>query len=96
MPRPIGEVYWAAVDAAAYMLVARSLNRVRSAMNNFVICCGTYVAPLGSKAIAVARRLGKVEVDLGDTDCQVPEAESYIIKSRRGAAIAPKRKSVRC
>ncbi|MGV3662040.1 MAG: DNA alkylation repair protein [Prosthecobacter sp.] len=69
---------------------------VRYAMNNFVICCGTYVAPLADKAVETARKLGKVEVDMGDTACQVPEAESYILKSRRGAPIAPKRKTTRC
>ncbi|SDS59455.1 DNA alkylation repair protein [Opitutus sp. GAS368] len=71
-------------------------NRVRQAMNGFVIAIGTYVAPLAAKAIATARKLGKVEVDVGDTDCKIPEAEAYILKSRRGAAIAPKRKTVRC
>jgi 3-methyladenine DNA glycosylase AlkD len=69
---------------------------VRYAMNGFVIACGTYIAPLGDKAIATARKIGKVEVDMGDTDCKVPEAESYIMKSRRGAAVAPKRKTMRC
>ncbi len=44
-------------------------NRVRQAMNYYIIACGTYVAPLGAKAIATARKLGKVEVDVGDTDC---------------------------
>lgn len=73
-----------------------SSDRVRYAMNNFVICCGTYVAPLADKAIETARKLGKVEVDMGDTACQVPEAESYILKSRRGAPVAPKRKTTRC
>ncbi len=73
-----------------------SPNRVRQAMNYFVIACGTYVAPLGHKAIATARKLGKIEVDVGDTDCNIPDAESYIVKSRRGAPIAPKRKTVRC
>lgn len=68
----------------------------RYSMNNFVISCGTYVAPLGAKAIATARNLGKVEVDMGDTACQVPDAESYILKSRRGAPVAPKRKTMRC
>lgn len=68
----------------------------RYSMNNFVICVGTYIAPLGSKAIATARKLGKVEVDMGDTDCKVPDAESYILKSRRGAHVAPKRKTMRC
>ena len=71
-------------------------DRVRQAMNYFVIACGTYVAPLGDRAIATARRLGKVRVDVGDTDCQIPDAEGYILKSRRGAPIAPKRKTVRC
>ncbi len=73
-----------------------SPNLVRYAMNNFVICCGTYMAPLADKAVETARKLGKVEVDMGDTACQVPEAESCILKSRRGAPIAPKRKTTRC
>jgi hypothetical protein len=69
---------------------------VRYSMNGFVIACGTYVAPLGAKAIATAKKIGRVEVDLGDTACKVPDAQSYILKSRRGAPIAPKRKTVRC
>ena len=69
---------------------------VRYAMNSFVIMCGTYVLALGDKAIATARKLGKVEVDMGETSCRVPDAESYIIKSRRGAPVAPKRKTMRC
>lgn len=80
--------------------VAKSIhsapNRVRYAMNNFVICCGTYVAPLAAMALATARKIGPVEVDMGDTDCKVPEAESYILKCRRGSAVAPKRKTTRC
>jgi hypothetical protein len=54
------------------------------------------VAALGDKAIATARKLGKVQADVGDTACRIPEAESYIRKSRRGAPIAPKRRTVRC
>jgi len=69
---------------------------VRYQMNNFVIMVGTYVAPLGAKAIAAARKMGPVTVDMGDTDCKVPEAESYILKCRRGAPVAPKRKTMRC
>lgn len=73
-----------------------SANRVRYAMNSYVICVGTYVLPLADKAIATARKLGRVEVDMGDTACKIPDAESYIIKSRRGANVAPKRKTSRC
>jgi 3-methyladenine DNA glycosylase AlkD len=71
-------------------------NRVRYAMNNFVICVGTYVAPLAEKALAIARDIGVVEVELGNTACKVPLAEEYILKSRKGNSVAPKRKSVRC
>lgn len=71
-------------------------NRVRYAMNSFVISVGTYVAPLADEAVKIARKIGVVDVDMGDTSCKVPDAESYIIKSRRGAAVAPKRKTVRC
>ncbi len=71
-------------------------NRVRYAMNSFVISCGTYVAPLADQAVAAARAMGPVQVDMGQTACQVPDAESYILKSRRGASVAPKRKTTRC
>lgn len=71
-------------------------DRVRQAMNGYLIAVGTYVAPLADRAIATARKVGRVEVDVGDTECQIPDAESYILKGRRGAAIAPKRKTVRC
>ncbi|MDP3069686.1 MAG: DNA alkylation repair protein [Opitutaceae bacterium] len=86
--------------AALLDRVARTLpaapDGVRCSMNGFVIACGTYLAPLGDQAIATARKIGRVEVDMGDTECKVPDAESYIMKSRRGAAIAPKRKTMRC
>lgn len=71
-------------------------DNVRYQMNNFVIMVGTYVAPLGAKAMATARRIGKVAIDMGDTDCKVPVAAEYIIKCRRGAPVAPKRKTMRC
>lgn len=71
-------------------------DNVRYQMNNFVIMVGTYVAPLGAKAMATARRIGKVAIDMGDTDCKVPVAAEYILKCRRGAPVAPKRKTMRC
>jgi 3-methyladenine DNA glycosylase AlkD len=71
-------------------------NCVRYGMNEYVISVGTYVEPLADKAMATARKIGHVEVDMGDTSCEVPEAESSILKSRRGAPVAKKRKTVRC
>jgi 3-methyladenine DNA glycosylase AlkD len=89
------KVFSSLLDRVASTLKA-SPDSVRYVMNGFVIACGTYIDALGDKAIAVARKLGRVEVNMGETACQVPDAESYIIKSRRGAAVAPKRKTVRC
>jgi 3-methyladenine DNA glycosylase AlkD len=76
--------------------ITKSPDDVRLAMNQFIIAVGTYVAPLGEAAIATARKIGVVEADMGDTACKIPEAEPYILKARRGAPIAPKRKTVRC
>lgn len=85
----------ALLDRVAKTLPAAP-DEVRSAMNGFIIAAGTYVAPLGAKAIATARKVGRVEIDVGDTDCKVPQAEAYILKCRRGAPVAPKRKTMRC
>lgn len=57
-------------------------NRVRYSMNGAVISIGLRSAALEKKAIAAARRIGKVEVDHGDTWCRTPDAESYILKAR--------------
>lgn len=73
-----------------------SPNRVRYSMNNFVICVGAYVAPLADKAMTAAKKIGAVQVDMGQTECQVHDAASFIIKCRRGKPVAPKRKTVRC
>lgn len=70
-------------------------NRVRYAMNGFVIAVGSYVAPLAERADAVAAAIGKVSVDLGGTSCKVPLASEYIAKVR-GHGPVKKRKSVRC
>ena len=59
-----------------------SKNRVRYAMNNAVIAIGLRSPQLEEKAIAAAERIGKVEVDHGQTGCKTPEAVSYIQKSK--------------
>ncbi len=89
------KAYSALLDRTVKTMPSAS-DDVRYAMNAFLIAVGTYLAPLGDKAIATARKLGRVEIDMGDTACKVPEAEDYILKARRGAPVAPKRKTVRC
>ena len=71
-------------------------NRVRYAMNNFVIFVGSFVAPLTAKAKAVAKALGSVEVDMGDTDCKVPDAYAYISKIEKTGRVGKKRKHAAC
>lgn len=53
-------------------------NRARHAMNMALIAVGIYKPDLRDQAIAAARRIGKVEVDHGETGCKTPEAEATI------------------
>jgi 3-methyladenine DNA glycosylase AlkD len=56
-------------------------NAEREAMNMAVIAIGCRNAALRKAAIAAARRIGKVEVDHGDTACKTPDAAQYIEKT---------------
>lgn len=58
-----------------------SPNRVRYAMNNALIAIGLINPHLQELALAAAGRIGKVEVDHGDTDCKTPDAAEYIRKA---------------
>lgn len=71
-------------------------NRVRYAMNAFVISVGSYVKELTGLAIETAMQIGRVEVDMGPTSCQVPYAPEYIEKVRARGNIGKKRKTCRC
>lgn len=55
-------------------------NRVRYAMNNVLISIGGRSPELKQKAQAVAQRIGLVEVDHGETNCETPDAYAYIDK----------------
>ena len=62
-------------------------NRVRYTMNSFVITVGAYYSPLSNQAKEVARRIGKVKVNMGKTACKVPDALSYIEKIEKRIAL---------
>ena len=53
-------------------------NRVRDAMNNALIAIGIRNEALEELALAAAARIGKVEVDHGQTGCKTPDAADYI------------------
>lgn len=71
-------------------------NRVRYCMNGFVISVGSYVTPLLKEAQDVARHIGPVQVDVGNTACKVPLATEYIDKIVNMGRVGQKRKSTKC
>jgi 3-methyladenine DNA glycosylase AlkD len=74
----------------------REPNRVRQAMNSFVIAVGTFVQPLTNLALQTARKIGKVSVDVGDTSCKIPYAPEYIEKAQTKGTVGKKRKTAKC
>jgi 3-methyladenine DNA glycosylase AlkD len=76
--------------------VGSAKNRVRYAMNNFVIAVGTYVRPLLPAAKKLAKQLGAVPVDVGDTACSIPLATAAIAKAEAAGRIGKKKKTIRC
>ncbi len=71
-------------------------NRVKYTMNGFVIAVGCYVAPLSKQAKALAKKLGKVEVEMGGTACKVPLAAETIAKVEKMGRLGKKRKTIKC
>jgi len=61
--------------------IKRAPNYTRHTMNGALIAIGLRSPALQKLAIAVAREIGKVEVDHGKTACVTPDAESYIKKA---------------
>lgn len=76
--------------------IHQSPNNVRSQMNSFVIATACFVAPLTDFASAVAQKVGKVSVDMGNTACEVPFAPNYIAKVAARGTIGKKRRSAKC
>lgn len=63
--------------------IHRSPNWARYAMNTALIAIGVYKPALRKKAIAAAKRIGKVDVDHGETYCKTPDAAPYIEKAAK-------------
>lgn len=70
-------------------------NRVRYAMNGFIIAVGGNVGALTKSAVKAAKAVGAVQVDLGGTACKVPLATEYIQKIVDRGTVGKKRKSAR-
>lgn len=61
--------------------IQNSQNSTKYAMNSALIAIGLRSASLEKRAIQAAGRIGKVEVDHGDTACKTPDAAAYIRKA---------------
>lgn len=71
-------------------------NRVRYAMNNFIISIGSYIPALTDAALEIGKKVGKVDVTLGSAACKVPLATDYIQKVVDRGTVGKKRKTARC
>jgi 3-methyladenine DNA glycosylase AlkD len=67
-------------------------NWSRYGMMYALIGFGSYKPALTEKAVAAAKRIGKVEFDPGETDCKMPDPVPYIRKTVAHRAKMEKRK----
>lgn len=90
----LDELFDACLDVIEQHLQA-SPNFTRYQMNGALIAIGGRNAKLKKRALAAAKKIGKVEVDHGETSCQTPAAAAYIEKiwahkaKRATNAVAP-------
>ncbi|MCI0488906.1 MAG: DNA alkylation repair protein [Blastocatellia bacterium] len=63
--------------------IHKGKNRVKDAMNSALIAIGMRNNKLKKEALSVAKKIGKVEVDHGETSCKTPDAAEYIRKASK-------------
>jgi len=61
--------------------IHKTKNETKYCMNGALIAIGVRNAKLEKLALKAAERIGKVEVDHGDTACKTPDAAAYIKKT---------------
>lgn len=75
---PLDAAWLTQVIATIEAEIGGSANRARHAMNQTLIAMGGYRAELRERVYAAAARIGRVEVDHGETGCVTPEIVPYI------------------
>lgn len=63
-------------------------NFVRDAMNNALLMIGMRSKKLHAKALAIAKKIGPVEVDFGDNSCQATDVVKHLSSDRVKAKVA--------
>lgn len=76
--------------------IDKSANRVRYAMNGYLIAAGAYVTALTGDAITTAKMIGLVTIEMNGTACKVPGVVEYIKKIENKGALGKKKKTVKC
>ena len=76
--------------------IAKAPNRVRYAMNGFLIMVGCQIEQLHPLALQIAANIGKVVVEMGGTSCAVPDATSYMEKTVSKGGFGKKKKTAKC
>ena len=76
--------------------ISKAPNRVKYVMNGFLIMVGTQIQELHPQVINSAKKIGKVEVEMGGTACAVPDAISYISKTVEKSGFGKKKKTAKC
>lgn len=79
--KKLDDDYFAAYLPTIEAGIHTAKNRTRDAMNMALIAIGVRSASLRKLALSAAKRIGKVEVDHGDTNCKTPDAAAYIAKT---------------
>ena len=67
-------------------------NRVRYAMNSFLLSVGGYCPLLTERVKQAANKIGKVEVNMGTTHCNVPYVPDYLKNMEARGVIGKKKK----
>ena len=77
----LGDAYFTKYLRTIETKIHTSKNWVKYAMNNALINIGVRNTKLEKKSISAARRIGKIDVDHGETSCKTPDAAAYIKKT---------------
>lgn len=83
------------IDRAA-STIHQMPNRVKFAMNNFVVSAGGYSIALNAQAEKAAVAMGAVQGEVAGTSCKIQPATEYITKMKARGTLGKRRKSPRC
>ena len=60
------------------------------------MACGQCVGEMYEPTMKVAKRIGEVKVNVGNTACKVHDAAAYLQKMKDSGSLGKKKKKARC